>query len=130
YHQPVDLVEALKIATQCGADFDFVAGGTDLLPNYKQRLNPRANLISLARVRELAGIGESDEGGARGGAGDGSRAGTRGSGAPDGTRTRIGAAVTLTDLAQSRLVRERFPVLASAASEVASPLIQNSATLG
>jgi 4-hydroxybenzoyl-CoA reductase subunit beta len=102
YHQPAELSAALRTAAACGADFDFVAGGTDLLPNYKQRLNPRGNLISLARVVELGGIG------------------------PD----RIGAAVTLSDIARSPLVRERWPVLAEAALEVASPLIQNSATLG
>jgi 4-hydroxybenzoyl-CoA reductase subunit beta len=102
YHQPTDLSAALAIAARCGADFDFVAGGTDLLPNYKQRLNPRGHLISLARVREMAGI----------------------------EATRIGATVTLTEIAHSRQVRERFPVLAQAAAEVASPLIQNSATLG
>jgi 4-hydroxybenzoyl-CoA reductase subunit beta len=45
-------------------------------------------------------------------------------------QTRIGAAVTLTELSESRLVRERFPVLAEAARDVASPLIQNAATLG
>jgi 4-hydroxybenzoyl-CoA reductase subunit beta len=102
YHQPADLPAALRAVASCGADFDFVAGGTDLLPNYKQRLNPRGNLISLARVAELGGIG------------------------PD----RIGAAVTLTDVARSAVVRERWPALADAAAEVASPLIQNSATLG
>jgi len=102
YHQPADLPAALRVVSGCGADFDFVAGGTDLLPNYKQRLNPRGHLISLARVAELGGIG------------------------PD----RIGAAVTLTDIARSAVVRERWPILAAAAAEVASPLIQNSATLG
>lgn len=102
YHQPADLSAALRAVAACGADFDFVAGGTDLLPNYKQRLNPRGNLIALARVAELGGIG------------------------PD----RIGAAVTLTDIARSPLVRERWPVLAEASAEVASPLIQNAATLG
>lgn len=102
YHRPVDLSAALTIASQCGADFDFIAGGTDLLPNYKQRLNPRGNLISLARVGEMTGIEE----------------------------TRLGAAVTLAEIAESLLVRERFPVLAEAAREVASPLIQNAATIG
>lgn len=102
YHQPADLSAALRAVAACGSDFDFVAGGTDLLPNYKQRLNPRGNLISLARVAEMTGIGTS----------------------------RIGAAVTLTDIARSPLVRERWPILAAAAAEVASPLIQNSATLG
>ena len=102
YHQPTEISSALRAVAACGADFDFVAGGTDLLPNYKQRLNPRGNLISLARVAEMGGI------------------------APD----RIGAAVTLTDIARSPLVQGRWPVLAAAAIEVASPLIQNSATLG
>ena len=102
YHRPRSLDEALRTASSCGADFDFVAGGTDLLPNYKQRLNPRGHVISLARVPEMAGI----------------------------SQTRIGAAVTLSALAGDPLVRRLWPVLADAAGKVASPLIRNSATLG
>lgn len=102
YHRPLQMASALAISSQCGADFDFIAGGTDLLPNYKQRLNPRGHLISLSRIREMAGI----------------------------EKTRLGAAVTLAEITESELVRRRFPILAEAAQQVASPLIQNAATLG
>jgi 4-hydroxybenzoyl-CoA reductase subunit beta len=54
---PESLEEALGIAGQLaesGADFDWVAGGTDLLPNYKWHINHKPNVISLANVAELS----------------------------------------------------------------------------
>ena len=55
-HMPTSLDEALDKAReimQAGEDFDWVAGGTDLLPNYKWHLNVKPHVISLARVPEL-----------------------------------------------------------------------------
>ena len=55
-HNPNNLEEALQIAaklTDSEEDFDWVAGGTDLLPNYKWHLNVKKHVISLARVSEL-----------------------------------------------------------------------------
>ncbi|TDI95667.1 MAG: xanthine dehydrogenase family protein subunit M, partial [Caldithrix sp.] len=33
YHQPATLDEALSIARKNDGEFDFIAGGTDVLPN-------------------------------------------------------------------------------------------------
>ncbi len=55
-HNPNNLEEALQIAaklTDSEEDFDWVAGGTDLLPNYKWHLNVKKHVISLSRVSEL-----------------------------------------------------------------------------
>lgn len=55
-HNPKSLDEALATAaelTTAGHDFDWVAGGTDLLPNYKWHLNVKPHVISLAGVSEL-----------------------------------------------------------------------------
>lgn len=55
-HTPKSLEEALSIAgelTSGGLEFDWIAGGTDLLPNYKWHLNVKPNVISLAKVSEL-----------------------------------------------------------------------------
>ncbi len=55
-HNPKNLEEALQIAaklTDSEEDFDWIAGGTDLLPNYKWHLNVKKHVISLARVSEL-----------------------------------------------------------------------------
>ncbi|MEC8399535.1 MAG: FAD binding domain-containing protein, partial [Candidatus Thermoplasmatota archaeon] len=35
-----------------GEAFDWVAGGTDVLPNYKWRINPKPHVISLAGIEE------------------------------------------------------------------------------
>ncbi|MFQ3343666.1 MAG: FAD binding domain-containing protein [Candidatus Poseidoniales archaeon] len=55
-HTPDTLENALKIAKSIesiGGIFDWVAGGTDLLPNYKWHLNPKENVISLAKIEDL-----------------------------------------------------------------------------
>lgn len=101
-HTPTTLEAALALARDLPGQFDYLAGGTDLLPNYKMHLNLRPHLISLERVAELGGI------------------------APD----RIGAMVRLADLERDPRVREQTPVLAQAASEVATPLVRASGTVG
>ena len=55
-HMPDTLEQALSIAgdlQQAGSEFDWVAGGTDLLPNYKWHLNHKPDVISLGNVAEL-----------------------------------------------------------------------------
>jgi len=52
-HRPRSVEEACSIAADlasAGRPFDWVAGGTDLLPNYKWHLNPKGDVISLAHV--------------------------------------------------------------------------------
>ncbi len=101
-HEPQTVDEALDLAASVGGDFDFLAGGTDLLPNYKQRLNPRKHVIFLGGIDELTSISGS----------------------------QIGALVSLSALGEHPVVAERYPGLVEAAATVASPLIRNHATLG
>ena len=52
-HNPTTVEEACALAgslMEKGEEFDRVAGGTDLLPNYKWHLNPKPHVISLARI--------------------------------------------------------------------------------
>jgi 4-hydroxybenzoyl-CoA reductase subunit beta len=51
-HTPSNLSQALTLASELD-DFDWISGGTDLLPNYKWKLNPKSDVISLAGVQEL-----------------------------------------------------------------------------
>ena len=54
-HHPVSIADATQIASELidsGEDFDWVAGGTDVLPNYKWRINPKPHVISLAKIPE------------------------------------------------------------------------------
>ena len=84
----------------------LVAGGTDILPNLKHRLDQPPVLVSLAAVAGLRVI-EAVKG-----------------------EIHIGAGVTLTELAEHPLVSAELPSLAHAAGIVASPLIRNMGTLG
>jgi len=52
-HHPSSVEEACSIASELierGEDFDWVSGGTDLLANYKWRINTKPNVISLSKI--------------------------------------------------------------------------------
>ncbi len=102
FYQPRTIQEALSIAQQCKGDFDYIAGGTDVLPNYKNRLNNRNNVISLSRIEELHNI----------------------------TETTIGAMVSLVEVERSALLREKYPVLPQTAHLIATPLLREAGTVG
>ncbi|MBW1802228.1 MAG: FAD binding domain-containing protein, partial [Deltaproteobacteria bacterium] len=86
----------------------LLAGGTDLLGILKDKLLPDYPelIINLKTIRKLAGIRE-------------------GSG-----HVTIGAMTTLSDIAASPIIREKYRVLAEAAETVATPLIRNLGTIG
>jgi 4-hydroxybenzoyl-CoA reductase subunit beta len=83
-----------------------LAGGTDLVPRMKNGLVQPRGLLSLGRIKELRQIGPVKEG------------------------FRIGAAVTLTDLAVHPGALGSFPALAQAACRAASPQIRSVGTVG
>ena len=61
-HTPTSLDEAISISDGLiseNQEFDWVAGGTDLLPNYKWHLNVKPNVISLAKISELTELNET-----------------------------------------------------------------------
>ena len=52
-HHPKSIEEACELASSfmdSGESFDWVAGGTDLLPNYKWHINVKKHVISLAKT--------------------------------------------------------------------------------
>ncbi|MEC7720928.1 MAG: FAD binding domain-containing protein [Candidatus Thermoplasmatota archaeon] len=56
-HTPETLEEAISLSRELGEadeEFDWIAGGTDLLPNYKWHLNVKPHVISLAKISELS----------------------------------------------------------------------------
>jgi 4-hydroxybenzoyl-CoA reductase subunit beta len=101
---PTELDAALLLLATPGAR--LVAGGTDILPNLKHRLDRPPLLVSLSAIASLREI------------------------AVEHDVLRIGAGATLTQVAELELVRTLFPSLAHAAGHVASPLIRNMGTLG
>ena len=59
---PKSLGEALQLSQELsdsGEDFDWIAGGTDLLPNYKWHINVKKHVISLSSIPELRDLSES-----------------------------------------------------------------------
>jgi xanthine dehydrogenase YagS FAD-binding subunit len=105
FARPKSLEEALKLLASEGAVVH--AGGTDLLGCLRDRVFEAGTLVSLKQLRELHGIQKTTEGG-----------------------LHIGALTTITEVAENPLVKERFPGLAQAASEVASPQLRNQGTIG
>ncbi len=103
-HQPESLPEAISLAREFAGQFDYLAGGTDLLPNYKMHLNPRPHLISLDAIPELHRF------------------------SPD--QGNLGAMVRLREMEGSAGLASRYPAVAQAAREVATPLVRASGTLG
>jgi 4-hydroxybenzoyl-CoA reductase subunit beta len=101
-HRPTSVDETTRLAGELAGRFDYLAGGTDLLPNYKMHLNLRPHLIALDGVGELAG---HDLG-------------------------RIGAMERLADLEADAELIAAYPGLADALGEVATPLVRASGTLG
>ena len=83
------------------------AGGTDLLGCLRDNLFEAKKVVSINGLKDLQGIQDTKEGG-----------------------LRIGALTTITEVANSRRVRDRYPALAKAASEVASPQLRNQGTIG
>jgi 4-hydroxybenzoyl-CoA reductase subunit beta len=106
YHRPRGLTEALELLGEHSGQALPVAGGTDLIPNMKHRLFEPAHLVALKGLPELRGIREAEG------------------------HLEIGAAETLTTVADDPLVRRWFPSLAEAAGHVAGPQLRNSGTLG
>ena len=102
YARPPSLDEALALLTEPGAA--PMGGGTDLAGQVDRRIRAVTTLVDLRD----AGLGTIEE---------------------TGGKLRIGAAVTLADLAASAVV-ERYAAVATAASAAASPLLRNAGTVG
>ena len=64
-HHPSSVGEAVELAASLMAKneaFDWVAGGTDVLPNYKWRINPKPHVISLAGIEEAHALSSRELG--------------------------------------------------------------------
>ncbi len=102
--------DTLQGAVDLLGEFDdawIIAGAKDSLGWFKDRVKQPSVVVDLGDIPELVGIEETDDGG-----------------------LYIGAMTTLTDVSENALVKERFPVLSTAAGNVASPQIRNSGTIG
>jgi 4-hydroxybenzoyl-CoA reductase subunit beta len=107
YRVPKKISDAVKMMADAGPEASFVAGGTDLYPNMKRRQQTPKTVISVTRLRELHEI--------------------RGDAA---TGMVIGASVSLTDLCEHPVVKRDYPVVASAARLISTPILRNMGTIG
>src|SRR2546421_11558169 len=106
FRAPRSLEEAARILDGERTNAMPLAGGTDLLPNMKRRQQVPRTLMSLRHIESLSGIELSPSG------------------------LRLGACLTLSDIAGDPRFRNGFTALTQAASLVATPQIRNMATLG
>ena len=105
-YQPVQVEDALEIASRFADRGWLVGGGQDTYGWLKDRAKSIDALIDLSGIESLRGIRETDDG------------------------IEIGALTTLTELINSDIVQQRYALLSDAARQVASPQIRNIGTLG
>ena len=106
YHAPGTVAEAIGLLTSLGDEAKILAGGHSLLPMMKLRLAEPAHLIDLANIHELRGIQSQ------------------------GDVIRSGAMTTENELINSPIIREKLPLLAEAARQIADPQVRNRGTIG
>ena len=107
YVSPKTVDAAVRALADAGPAGMLVAGGTDLFPNMKRRQFEPRTLVGLRAIRELRALDGSVHHG-----------------------MRIGACVTLTDVATHPGVTRGYAGLATAAGLVSSPQLRNMGTLG
>jgi xanthine dehydrogenase YagS FAD-binding subunit len=105
--QPASVDEALSLLERYKKSVWVLAGGLDTFDWLKDRNKRPQVVIDLSGIKELTGIKAASDGG-----------------------LEIGATTTLTEIANSSLVKEKYGLLAQAAGLVASPQIRNQGTLG
>lgn len=106
YLAPGAVDEAISLVSQHKEEGRIIAGGTDLLLKMKRREEAPQYLISL---RNIPGLDYIDYNEAQG--------------------LRFGPLVTIHALETSPLVRDRFPILAQAASTIGSAQVRNLGTV-
>jgi len=105
YVRANSLDEALALLDEPGLHSRVLAGGTDLVNQFRQGEVLCDRVVDVAHVPELREI-------------------------QDGHPIRIGAAVTHAEIAESALLQERVPILVQACGQIGSPQIRNVATIG
>lgn len=104
--QPADIDGALALLAEHGKAAWPLAGGLDSFDWFKERAKRPQVVVDLGGIAELRGVRRSAD------------------------ALEIGAMTTLTEVAGHSEILSRFPLLAEAASVVATPQIRNQATIG
>src|ERR1700733_4073962 len=107
-YRPTTVEEAIQILSRHGTEAAVYAGGTDLLIRLKNRLKQAPSyLVDIKKIKNLRYIKEDGQGG-----------------------VQIGAATKIAEIANSDLLKQKYPMLVQAANMISSPELRNASTLG
>ncbi|TET08828.1 MAG: xanthine dehydrogenase family protein subunit M [Candidatus Atribacteria bacterium] len=106
YFAPQKIEKALEILARYGKEIKVIAGGTDLLIQYYDRLYEVGSWLDLKNIKELKEIKIHQN------------------------QMEIGAMVTHTQLEKSQDIKKYYPVLNQSAADIGSPQIRNRGTIG
>jgi len=105
YERATSIDDAIaKLAASGGGK--AIAGGHSLVPLMKLRLSEPGRLVDISKIPGLSGIKES------------------------GGRIEVGATTTHTEIANSKLLQDKCPIIAEAAAEIGDPQVRNRGTIG
>ena len=107
YASPGSVQDALPLLDTKWGPAEILAGGTDLVALMKDYVVTPRRLVNIKKITGISGVKLTAQKG-----------------------LRIGALVTLDELAKHRWVTKYYPTLALAIGDAASPQIRNRATLG
>jgi xanthine dehydrogenase YagS FAD-binding subunit len=106
YANPTTVQEAVGLLGTKWGQADVLAGGTDLISLMKDHLHTPNRVVNIKGIKELEGIQKTADG------------------------LRIGALVTMDELAKNADVRAGYKSLADAAAAIPSPQIRHMGTAG
>jgi xanthine dehydrogenase YagS FAD-binding subunit len=107
-YKPISIDEAMQMLTKHGQEAGVYAGGTDLLIRLKNRLTQAPSyLVDIKKIQNLRYIKEDAQG-----------------------NVLIGATTRLSEMAESDLLKKRYPMLVEAIHFISSPELRNASTIG
>jgi len=106
YASPSTVQEAVGLLSARWGETDILAGGTDLLALMKDDLHKPKRVVNIKNIKELEGISKSADG------------------------LRIGALVTMDELAKNADVKASYKAISDAAAGIPSPQIRHMGTAG
>jgi xanthine dehydrogenase YagS FAD-binding subunit len=107
-YKPTSIDEAMQMLTKHGQEAGVYAGGTDLLIRLKNRLTQAPTyLVDIKKIQDLRYIKEDAQG-----------------------NVLIGATTRLSEMAESDLLKKRYPMLVEAIHFISSPELRNASTIG
>ena len=105
YHKPDSIEKVFKLLEET-KNPALLAGGTDVLVEIKKGIRHNDTIISLAAINELKLIEETK------------------------SSLNLGACVTHNEMLKSKFIKEKFPALSEAASNIGTEQIRNTGTIG